>query len=78
MEKEFEKIINIDELLHEPSRDVYPLLAMIVAVLKEFDIDLHFQSDSKSIEVIASREVDGVPDEAIAYLEKTNSNYFGD
>lgn len=71
MSKE-EKVLNLDELLHDPINDMPPILAMIISAVSEFGINLHFQSDSKRIEVIATRGEGEDKEEVISYLERTD------
>lgn len=73
MSKE-DKVINLDELLHDPINDMPPILAMIISVVSDFGIDLHFQSDSKQIEVIATRGEGEDKEEIISYLERTETD----
>lgn len=67
-----EKVLNLDELLHDPIKDMPPILAMIISVVSDFGINLHFQSDSKRIEVIATRGEGEDKEEVISYLERTD------
>lgn len=69
---EEDKVLNLDELLHDPIKDMPAILAMIISVVSDFGINLHFQSDSKQIEVIATRG-EGVEEEkVIVCFERTD------
>ena len=69
---EEDKVLNLDELLHDPIKDMPAILAMIISVVSDFGINLHFQSDSKQIEVIATRGEGEDKEEVISYLERTD------
>lgn len=69
-----EKVLNLDELLFDVNKDLPSVLALIIAVCRDAGVDVYFQSDSKQIEVIATKGEGEFKEEFIAYAEREENS----